>query len=247
MKTSRSLVWYQHGLGTLLLCLAFGLIISNVGLFDAFNQTWIDRDIRDAGLSGAVYFLSIGALVTACGAPRQIVAFMGGYAFGFSLGALLATLAAILGCVAAFYFSRLFSRNILRSVSRRKFAIQANRVNHFLSQQPTRKTIIIRLLPVGSNIITNLVAGATDVSAKAFFIGSAIGYIPQMLVFALLGKGLLIGSEWKIALSVILLLISSLLSFSIYRKYQREYKGDASKAAPVCNAPVNRNLNKRIV
>jgi uncharacterized membrane protein YdjX (TVP38/TMEM64 family) len=90
-----------------------------------------------------------------------------------------------------------------------------------LHENSVRKTIIIRLLPLGSNVITNLLAGTTSVKPSAFFIGSAIGYIPQMIIFALLGKGLFIGSGLKITVSIGLLLISSYMSVSLYKKYRR--------------------------
>jgi uncharacterized membrane protein YdjX (TVP38/TMEM64 family) len=190
--------------------------MSQYELFSGFNEAWIDRDIRNSGWQGALYFAAIGTLMTACGAPRQLLAFLGGYAFGVSLGFVYSTLATVLGCVSAFYVSKL----LIRPIIRKKFNKQAVYINHFLSKQATRKTIIIRLLPVGSNVLTNLIAGTSSVKPSAFFIGSAIGYMPQMLVFALLGKGLLIGSEWKIVSSIVLLLISSYLSVNLYKKYR---------------------------
>jgi hypothetical protein len=53
---------------------------------------------------------------------------------------------------------------MLRPLIQRKFARQLHSIDAFLSQQPIRKTIIIRLLPVGSNVVTNLLAGTTLVS-----------------------------------------------------------------------------------
>lgn len=208
--------WYKRGFGLVLVCIIISILVSKLGLFSEFNQTWIDRDIRNSGWQGALYFATIGVLMTACGAPRQLLAFLGGYAFGVSIGFVYSTLATVVGCIVSFYVSKL----LIRPIIRKKFNHQAIHIDRFLINGATRKTIIIRLLPVGSNVLTNLIAGATSVKPHAFFIGSAIGYMPQMLVFALLGKGLLIGSEWKIATSLVLLLVSSFLSVSLYNKYR---------------------------
>ncbi|WP_250884214.1 VTT domain-containing protein [Glaciecola sp. XM2] len=218
MNNNSDFVWYKHGLGTVAVCMLVAFMMSYLDMFSLFNQAWIDRDIRDNGLLGGVYFILVAGMLTACGAPRQLMAFLGGYAFGFVAGALLSTIATVMGCMLAFFASRL----LIRPIIRRKFSRQVVRIDNFLYRNPFRKTMIIRLLPVGSNIMTNLLAGSTAVKPSAFFAGSALGYVPQMVIFALLGKGLFIGSEWKIAVSIALLLISSFLSVSLYKKNRQQ-------------------------
>ena len=83
-------------------------------------------------------------------------------------------------------------------------------------------TIIIRLLPFGSNLITNMVAGVAQINNRQFFLGSFIGYLPQMIIFALVGSGIEVMSVWKISLSIALLLVSSILSGHLYNKYKLE-------------------------
>jgi uncharacterized membrane protein YdjX (TVP38/TMEM64 family) len=220
-NTARS-IWYKQSLAMVMFCIVIGYLLTHADFISSFNQQWIDRDVRGNGLIGALYFFCIAAVITACGAPRQIVAFLGGYAFGSITGLLLATVATLVGCIITFYISKI----VLKPIIRKKFQTQYQRINVFLAAQPTRKTIIIRLLPLGSNVLTNLVAGSTNVKSKAFFVGSFIGYIPQMLIFCLLGKGMLVNSEWQILASVVLLFVSSYLSFSLYRKHKRGLETD---------------------
>jgi uncharacterized membrane protein YdjX (TVP38/TMEM64 family) len=195
-----------------------GIIFSSHVLFESFNEQWIDNHIRHNGLMGVVYFLAISTFATALGAPRQVIAFLGGYTFGFVVGALLSSLAATAGCVLCFYFAR----NAARAWVKGKFPGKISKLNHFVVTQPLVKTIVIRLLPFGSNIVTNLVAGVTDIKAHFFIIGSFIGYLPQMVIFALMGKGIVVLSAWKIALSVILFIISSLLGLWLYKQRNNE-------------------------
>jgi uncharacterized membrane protein YdjX (TVP38/TMEM64 family) len=220
---------YKQGLGTVVFCIVIAYIFKHMDMFSVFNQQWIDSDIRDNGVQGALYFFGISVLITACGAPRQIVAFLGGYAFGAISGVILATAATLGGCIVTFYVSKV----MIKPLVRKKFDKHSLRINTFLTNHPIRKTIIIRLLPVGSNVLTNLVAGSTSVSPRAFFIGSCIGYIPQMFIFSLLGKGMLMGSEWKIIGSVLLLSISSYLSFSLYKKHRSSLEANTSKSLSV--------------
>ncbi|MEI8646900.1 VTT domain-containing protein [Paraglaciecola sp. Hal342] len=125
---------------------------------------------------------STGAMAIGC--PRQVMAFLGGYAFGFLQGALLSVSGAICGCMVSFFVARF----LLKPVVRRRYASRIHSINRFVEDSPVTKTIIIRLLPLGSNFLTNLMAGVTNVKARHFILGSGLGYIPQMALFALMGK-----------------------------------------------------------
>lgn len=208
--------WFKSGLLLLAVCALVGFIVSQIPLADVLNKNWVDQHIRDSGWQGMLIFLALGAATAAIGAPRQLIAFLGGYAFGFVNGCLLSTVAVSIGCICSFSFARLIGRPYVR----RRFSHKIQRVNLFLTSQPVTKTIIIRLLPVGNNLVTNLVAGVTQVSARSFVAGSFIGYLPQMAIFALMGKGIVVLSVWKIALSVLLFFISGALSYRLYKAHQ---------------------------
>lgn len=224
MSQNKQSNWYKQGIGMLCLCIVTGLALSQLDFFSSFNAAWIDRDVRAAGVAGELYFVLAFSLLTALGAPRQMVAFLGGYAFGFAVGLLIGMLATVIGCMLSFFISRVICRRIIRH----KFPLKVAKIDAFLANKPMRKTIIIRLLPVGSNLLTNLLAGAVSIRPLSFFTGSAIGYLPQMIIFALLGKGILIDSYWKIILSAGLFFISSFLSFRIYKSYKTQKGGDLS-------------------
>ncbi|MGY0591803.1 MAG: TVP38/TMEM64 family protein, partial [Paraglaciecola chathamensis] len=112
------------------------------------------------------------------------------------------------------------ARFLLKPVVRRRYASRIHSINRFVEDSPVTKTIIIRLLPLGSNFLTNLMAGVTNVKARHFILGSGIGYIPQMALFALMGKGIVVMSIWKVALSVVMLGICVGLSILLYKKYK---------------------------
>ena len=81
-------------------------------------------------------------------------------------------------------------------------------------------TLLIRFLPAGSNLLTNLAAGVSKVGAMPFILGSAIGYIPQTAVFALVGSGIGVDHFWRFSLSVLLFLICGGLGIHLYRRYR---------------------------
>jgi uncharacterized membrane protein YdjX (TVP38/TMEM64 family) len=143
-----------------------------------------------------------------------MVAFFGGYAFGVLTGFLLGAFAALGGCILAFYYARLFGRGLVR----RMFPEKLQRFDDFIRGHPFSMTLLVRLLPVGSNLVTNLIAGVSKIPKPAFFAGSFVGYMPQTLIFALAGSGLTVGSHWQISLSIVLFIISGMLGVRLYRK-----------------------------
>ncbi len=195
---------------------ALGLGLKATGLGNFFDEAWIDASIRDRGPAGIMIFLAVGWGLTSVGLPRQFVAFLAGYAFGFVLGTGLSLAATVMGCVTAFSFARLAGRNFIA----RRISGRVKRVEAFLSENPFSMTLLIRFLPLGSNFLTNLAAGVSSVRPWPFFAGSGLGYIPQMVVFALIGSGITLEPGLRIGLSAVLFLVSGVLGVALYRKFR---------------------------
>ncbi len=186
------------------------------GLSDALNTDWIDSHVRSRGLLGVITYVGLATFFSAIGFPRQLICFLGGYAYGYLLGALLGTLGTALGCA----FSLMYARLVGRSFIKRRFGSKISRIDDFLSRSPFNMALTIRFFPLGSNLATNLAAGVTSIPAIPFILGSAIGYLPQNIVFALFGSGVNVSSNVQMIMAVILFVLSTLLGFRIYRKYR---------------------------
>lgn len=206
-------IWLR-GVFLIFSLIGLGLLLKNTGLEHIFEREWIDANVRGHGMQGYVVFLAAGAIMTALGLPRQMVAFFGGYAFGVLTGFLLGALAALGGCLLAFYYARLFGRGLVKRV----FPEKLQRFEEFIRGHTFTMTLLVRLLPVGSNLVTNLIAGVSKIPKLHFFAGSFAGYLPQTLIFALAGSGLTVGSYWQIGLSIVLFIVSGLLGVRLYRQ-----------------------------
>lgn len=198
-----------------------GFLASHLRVTDLLSQHWIDSEIRGQGGLGILLFLAVGGLATALSVPRQLVAFLGGYAWGFVAGTALATLATLLGCVFGFFYARWLGRGFVQ----RRFPGRIRVLDDFLRRHPLSMALVIRLLPVGHNASTNLLAGVSSVPALPFFLGSALGYLPQNLVFALAGSGVDLDPQWRLSLAVLLFVISSLIGVALYRHHVRQLAG----------------------
>jgi uncharacterized membrane protein YdjX (TVP38/TMEM64 family) len=193
-----------------------GYLFKTSDLGNSVNEAWIDARVRGHGVNGALLFLLMGGLFTAIGLPRQIIAFLGGYAFSVGLGTLLGALAALLGCMLSFAYARFFGKGLLRA----RLGERAGRFDRFIHDHPFSMTVLIRLLPVGSNLLTNLAAGISSIRSVHFFSGTLLGYLPQTLVFALVGSGVHIAPTLKIALAIALFVISGALGAYLYHRFR---------------------------
>jgi len=205
-----------RGLGLLAVLVSIGILIKFTPLGSMLEGGVIDDLVKGHGLRGQVIFIIAGALLTAIGFSRQAVAFMGGYAFGLSYGILFSLLATAMGCGLTFCYARYLGRSLIAS----RFSDRIKSIDLFLSENPFSMTLLIRLLPVGSNLLTNLAAGLSSVPVSLFVGASTLGYIPQMAIFSLLGSGVHLDTWYNIALSVILFIASGLIGLHLYRKHR---------------------------
>lgn len=183
---------------------------------DVLDQAWVDAHVRGHGVPGELLFLVAGWLLASVGMSRQVIAFLGGYGFGFLQGLLLSTLVVVAGCITTFYIARY----LLRSFLLQRYAGSLNRVGRFVDQNTFAMTVLLRLLPLGSNLMVNVAAGVSGVRSVPFFLGSSLGYVPQMLIFALVGSGTSVDQFWQVALAMVLFVAATLIGIWLYRKYR---------------------------
>lgn len=196
------------------------------GLGSMLEDTkWFNDHVLGSGPLSVLIFLAVGAAFTAVGLPRQLVGFLGGFAFGVFSGTLLATVASGLGCAISAVYARMGGRELVE----RKLGGRLERVNRFLRHEPFNTSLAIRLFPLGSNLITNLAAGVSSIPLMPFILGSTIGYVPQNFIFALFGAGMnresTMGVALSVGMSVALFVISGWLGIQVYRRYRKQGKG----------------------
>lgn len=198
------------------------MLIDSGRLSTVLDKEWIDSEIRGQGLQGQFLFVAIAALLASFGLPRQVVAFMAGYGFGFSSGVLLAMLAIVSACVMSFSYGYLGSLVFTPA----KIPLRMQYMAAFIKDHTFVSTLMIRLLPAGSNLLVNLTAGAMRIRRVPFFSGTLLGYIPQTLVFTLIGSGVHVDPGQRIGLGVVLFVLSALLGAQLYRKYRERIRAD---------------------
>ncbi len=201
----------------------FVLLIIVFSVFDITNlttQEWMDSYVRDQGFYGIVLYVGLVTALTAMGIPRQLCSLLGGYVFGMWLGTLLATLGTALACLLCFSYARFLGQAWLH----KKYGHKLNNFNDFLCQSPFILTTVVRIVPLGSNFLTNFLAGISRIPALSFLGGSTLGFTVQNFIFATMGSGLQINKDHEFLLSAVLYVLSLSLGYWVYWRYKSHRK-----------------------
>lgn len=197
------------------LLLAVTLATVLLGNYSANIQHYLATLLPNT-LFGALTFLLLLTPAMAIGLPRQVAAISAGFLFGAGFGMLIATTSAIFACV----LTLITARKCFANMVQRHYPQPLAKVSDFFSHDTFLKALIIRLLPAGSNFLTNILAGTARSPMTPYLLGSALGFIPQMTIFSLMGAGLQVNGQQQLMLSGGLLVIAIILSSYLYRKTQ---------------------------
>ena len=174
-------------------------------------------------LLGTLGFVLGGAALTAVGLSRQAVALVGGYLFGAAFGTPLALGATLAGSAAAYGLAARLGRDGIE----RRWPTLGARLREWTRDDAFAKVLMLRLLPIGSNLVTNLAAGVARAPFAAFLAASLVGFLPQTLVFALAGHGVGEVRAAPVLLGTGLLGASTALAGRIARRHRRRVGDDA--------------------
>jgi len=170
---------------------------------------------------GAVGLVAGGALYCALGLPRQVLCLAAGVAFGVPEGFALATVATVGGGCLGFAWARW----VARAWVRRRFGATIARLDRFVAAGPFLSVLMLRLMPVGSALMVNVVGGISGIGLAPFALATILGSAPQTAVFVLLGAGTRLGHGGQIALAVGLFAVSGVLGVWLMRRYNTRDEG----------------------
>ena len=201
----------------LLPCALYALF-RHYDLGNAVTEAWMDSNVRGQGPRGVAAYVGLVAALTAMGVPRQILSFLGGAVFGPLHGALWATVGTALACGMTFTYARTLGRACIQQ----RFSQKIAKFDTFVCRSPFLLTTTVRIVPLGSNLLTNFLAGVSRIPALPFLSGSCLGFFLQNGIFALMGSGCTVAAPWRIGCSVLLYTVSLGMGFRLYRRYRQE-------------------------
>jgi uncharacterized membrane protein YdjX (TVP38/TMEM64 family) len=204
----------------------WGSVTEDVLLQRLFAQHWM--------VAWPVFILG-SVVYTALGGPRQVLALSCGVLFGGFNGALLGTLLTGLGALLTMVAVQRLSLVWVRE----RYASRIAVVRAVLAEDTWVWVCVIRLMPVGSNLVTNIAAALSDLRLFSVFFGSLLGYLPQMLIFSFAGAGFALHDGSQLWISLGMLVFSTALGLYLYhhgfkqrlRRFKLEHAHDAQQPA----------------
>lgn len=180
MNVRHSLFWL------LILCLVAP--IAALWFLGGVDAEQIQGWLKAWGLWAPIAYMVLYVLATLLILPSTALNLTGGALFGPWLGTLWTTIAALLAAIVAFGFSRTIGR---QAVSQR-LAGRWQQMDAEVRRGGCFYMFAIRLVPIMPYGLVNFAAGLTSVSFKDYLLGTALGTVPGILPFVLLGS-----SGWR--------------------------------------------------
>ncbi len=179
------------------------------------DKNWLVSYIQQNGITGEVVVFIFSVIFLSFSGPKQAIALVFGYLYDINIGILLTLLACVFGATLNYYFARFMLAKWLY----RRFPKKMIKFNSFASRKPFYKILLLRLFPIGNNVVTNVLSGSVRVPFLAFLSASILGYLPQIVIFALMGAGIHSSSNAMIYLSIFFGVLSAVLTGFLYRDH----------------------------
>jgi len=202
------------------LLISLCLFATAVGIYliGAIQPDQLQVTLQQAGIWAPIAYIVIYVAATVLILPSTALNLIGGAIFGPWWGTLWTSMAAVVAAVIAFTFTRTIGRDIIsKRIAGRWQALDAEIRTGGLFYM-----FAIRLQPIIPYGLVNFVAGLTSIRFKDYFIGTALGTIPGVFPFVLLGsfglKAIKTGEYFPLLLTLTLLALLITGSVWYYRR-----------------------------
>lgn len=152
-------------------------------------QQWVNLDTvtavidRIQALPAAPLLIIVGFVIAGMLAfPFTVLIVASVIAFGTIAGFLYALVGGTLSAVASYGIGQIAGRHTVRKLAGERL----NRISKKLAQHGVLTIVTVRIVPVAPFTIINLVAGASHIKFRDYFIGTTLGMTPGMLAIAIL-------------------------------------------------------------
>ncbi len=156
-----------------------------------------------------------GAVLLFPGAPLTLLS---GATFGLFWGTIISIIGNTLGASAAFFISRFFLKEyVIENLYSKYPTIQKYEARLFSKGIIT--ILILRLIPLFPFNVLNYLLGVTQVTARDYLVGTAIGMIPGTIAYVYFGKALITLSPLHILISIFVIIILTYIGKFYEKKY----------------------------
>jgi phosphatidylserine/phosphatidylglycerophosphate/cardiolipin synthase-like enzyme/uncharacterized membrane protein YdjX (TVP38/TMEM64 family) len=185
-KTYRRKGWF------FILALLIALLLGGLWRWSPLNQ-WLSVAnllaaadyVRESSLAVPIV-LGVYLLGSCLMFPINLLILATALSFGSITGFFLALGGSLLGGLGSYLLGRWLGRDAVLKLSGEKM----NLLSRKLARRGWLTVALIRVVPIAPFTVVNMVAGASHISTRSFFIGTAIGMCPGILAIMIFEEGL---------------------------------------------------------
>ena len=186
-----------------LLLFLFCVLITAAGVYllGGLDPEQVQAWLAAVGFGAPLLYILLYTLGTLLLLPSTPLNLSGGALFGLGWGTLWTTIAALVAALIAFAFTR----TIGHGWAAQQFRGRWEALDRELSQGGLYYMTAIRLLPLIPYGLVNFAAGLTSIRSRDYLIGTALGTVPGILPFVMMGAGLQAlqqGNLWPITIGL---------------------------------------------
>lgn len=168
----------------LLTVISLGATVIALAAIGGIKPEQIQAWVTQVGIWAPLLYMGLYSLATLLILPSTALNLAGGAVFGPWLGTLWTSLAAVMAAVLAFMISRTIGRSWLSQ----RLAGQWQALDAEIRLGGLFYLFAIRLLPIIPYGLVNFAAGLTAIRFRDYVLGTALGTVPGVLPFVLLGS-----------------------------------------------------------
>lgn len=198
----------------ILFCIVLYILFQRYETDFSALAAFTEKYVRQFGAKGIVLFFVLSGIGTFFFIPRQILSLVAGYFYGWKIAVITVSLGAGLGCLFSMGYGSFLAKNFFRAKMKNRIACLEN----IFKKSAFGIALGIRIMPVGSNTLLNMIVGATNIPFWSFWLGSLLGYIPQNMLFAVLGNAGKTELDPAVYTSLLLYAALFLVGFCIVKK-----------------------------
>ncbi len=144
----------------------------------------VQAELRAAGIWAPIVYLMLYVIATLLVLPSTALNLTGGAIFGPVGGVVWTSLGAIIAAAIAFAVARTVGRKAIA----RRLAGRWQAMDTEIRQGAVFYMFAVRLVPILPYGLVNFAAGLTSIRFRDYLLGTAIGTVPSVLPFVLLGS-----------------------------------------------------------
>ncbi len=164
------------------LCIAATVIV--FGWLGGIEPARMQAALQQAGLWAPLAYIGLYVIATVLLLPSTALNLTGGAIFGFGWGLMWTTIAAVIAAIATFAFSRTVGREAVA----KRLAGRWQDMDAEVQRGGMFYIFALRLLPLMPYGIVNFAVGLTSVRFRDYAVGTALGTVPGVLPFVLMGS-----------------------------------------------------------